>query len=368
MRRDRGPAACTQAYAIAGRPPAATPEFRMTIRSRRRALLAAAAGTALAAATAPARAQGTSPAPTDAGGPWPNRPIRLIVPYAPGGATDQLARALGERLSPALGQPVVIENRPGGNTIVGASAAAKAAPDGYTLFMGSSASLALNRLLYEKLPYDPRRDLVGVSMLARTALVMVVHPSVAAKSVAEFVALARAQPSAYAYASVGNGNPLHLAGELLDAQAGIQTTHVPFNGSAPALTALLGGHVQLMYDAILTATPHIRAGRLRALAVTGATRAPSLPELPTIAESGYPGYEAGIWFALVAPRGTPEAIVQRLNTETVKALRQPEMKNRFESQALELVPGAPEDVQRLADQEVARWGRVIRDRNIRLEL
>jgi tripartite-type tricarboxylate transporter receptor subunit TctC len=337
----------------------------------RRALLAAAAAGAATLALGPSRALAqAAAAPGPAGGAaaaWPTRPLRLVVPYAPGGATDQLARALAERLGPALGQPVVVENRPGGNTIVGAQAVAKSAPDGYTLFMGSSASLALNRLLYEKLPYDPKQDLVGISMLARTALVMVVNPSVPATTVAEFATLAKARPGAFSYASVGNGNPLHLAGELFDAMAGVQTTHVPFNGSAPALTALLGGHVQLMYDAILTATPHIRAGRLRALAVTGATRTPSLPELPTVAESGYPGYEAGIWFALVAPRGTPEAIVQRLNAETGRALRQPDLKSRFEGMALELVPGAPEEVQRLADQEVARWGRIIRDRNIRLE-
>jgi tripartite-type tricarboxylate transporter receptor subunit TctC len=352
----------------------------MSIRTRRspglspvrRALIAVAAVSAtVPALIAPpqAWAQSTAaPGPAQgAAAAWPTRPLRLVVPYAPGGATDQLARALAERLGPALGQPVMVENRPGGNTIVGAQAVAKSAPDGYTLFMGSSASLALNRLLYEKLPYDPKQDLVGISMLARTALVMVVNPSVPATTVAEFATLAKARPGAFSYASVGNGNPLHLAGELFDAMAGVQTTHVPFNGSAPALTALLGGHVQLMYDAILTATPHIRAGRLRALAVTSATRVPSLPELPTVAEAGYPGYEAGIWFALVAPRGTPEAIVQRLNAETGRALRQPDLKSRFEGMALELVPGAPEEVQRLADQEVARWGRIIRDRNIRLE-
>ncbi len=308
-----------------------------------------------------------APAATAQPQPYPSRALKLIVPYAPGGSTDQLARALAERLAQALGQPVVVENKPGANTIIGADAAAKSAPDGYTLFMGSSASLAVNRLLYEKLPYDPRRDFAGVTLVAQSPLVMEVNAAVPAKTVKEFVELAKAKPGGYSFASVGNGNPLHLAGELFNTVAGIDTIHVPFNGSAPALTALLGGHVQLMYDVVLTSEPHIRAGKLRALAVTGTKRLPILPGVPTVAESGYPGYEAGIWFALVVPKATPAAIVQRLNAETTKILRQPDMKTRFDSLALELIPSAPDEVQQFADQEQARWARVIRDRNIRLE-
>ncbi|MFO1195655.1 MAG: tripartite tricarboxylate transporter substrate binding protein [Burkholderiaceae bacterium] len=308
-----------------------------------------------------------APAATAQPQPYPSRALKLIVPYAPGGSTDQLARAVAERLAQALGQPVVVENKPGANTIIGADAAAKSAPDGYTLFMGSSASLAVNRLLYEKLPYDPRRDFAGVTLVAQSPLVMEVNAAVPAKTVKEFVELAKAKPGGYSFASVGNGNPLHLAGELFNTVAGIDTIHVPFNGSAPALTALLGGHVQLMYDVVLTSEPHIRAGKLRALAVTGTKRLPILPGVPTVAESGYPGYEAGIWFALVVPKATPAAIVQRLNAETTKILRQPDMKTRFDSLALELIPSAPDEVQQFADQEQARWARVIRDRNIRLE-
>jgi tripartite-type tricarboxylate transporter receptor subunit TctC len=298
---------------------------------------------------------------------FPARPLKLIVPYAPGGSTDQLARAVAERLGQALGQPVVVENKPGANTIIAAEAAAKSAPDGYTLFMGSSASLAVNRLLYDKLPYDPKRDFAGVTLVAQSPLVMEVNADVPAKTVKEFVALAKAKPGSINFASVGNGNPLHLAGELFNSVAGIDTVHVPFNGSAPALTALLGGHVQLMYDVILTSQPHIKAGKLRALAVTGTKRVPVLPDVPTIAESGYPGYEAGIWFAMVVPRATPDAIVQRLNAETTRILRQPDMKARFDGLALELIPSAPGDVQQLADKEQARWERVIREKNIRLE-
>ena len=308
-----------------------------------------------------------APAATAQPQPYPSRALKLIVPYAPGGSTDQLARAVAERLAQALGQPVVVENKPGANTIIGADAAARSAPDGYTLFMGSSASLAVNRLLYEKLPYDPRRDFAGVTLVAQSPLVMEVNAAVPAKTVKEFVELAKAKPGGYSFASVGNGNPLHLAGELFNTVAGIDTIHVPFNGSAPALTALLGGHVQLMYDVVLTSEPHIRAGKLRALAVTGTKRLPILPGVPTVAESGYPGYEAGIWFALVVPKATPAAIVQRLNAETTKILRQPDMKTRFDSLALELIPSAPDEVQQFADQEQARWARVIRDRNIRLE-
>ena len=308
-----------------------------------------------------------APAATAQPQPYPSRALKLIVPYAPGGSTDQLARAVAERLAQALGQPVVVENKPGANTIIGADAAAKSAPDGYTLFMGSSASLAVNRLLYEKLPYDPRRDFAGVTLVAQSPLVMEVNAAVPAKTVKEFVELTKAKPGGYSFASVGNGNPLHLAGELFNTVAGIDTIHVPFNGSAPALTALLGGHVQLMYDVVLTSEPHIRAGKLRALAVTGTKRLPILPGVPTVAESGYPGYEAGIWFALVVPKATPAAIVQRLNAETTKILRQPDMKTRFDSLALELIPSAPDEVQQFADQEQARWARVIRDRNIRLE-
>lgn len=299
--------------------------------------------------------------------PFPSRPVTLIVPVTPGGSTDLMARQIAEPLSKALGQPVVVENKPGANTIIGADAAAKSAPDGYTLFMGSSASLAVNRLLYEKLPYDPRRDFAGVTLVAQSPLVMEVNAAVPAKTVKEFVELTKAKPGGYSFASVGNGNPLHLAGELFNTVAGIDTIHVPFNGSAPALTALLGGHVQLMYDVVLTSEPHIRAGKLRALAVTGTKRLPILPGVPTVAESGYPGYEAGIWFALVVPKATPAAIVQRLNAETTKILRQPDMKTRFDSLALELIPSAPDEVQQFADQEQARWARVIRDRNIRLE-
>jgi len=298
---------------------------------------------------------------------FPSKPLKLVVPYAAGGSTDQLARAIAEPLGRALGQTVVVENKPGGNTIIGADAVAKSAPDGYTLFMGSSASLAVNPLLYSKLPYDPVADFTGVSMLAASPLVMVVPASLPVTNVKEFVELAKRKPDAINFASVGNGNPLHLAGELFKVATGIEMTHVPYNGSAPALTALMGNQVQVMFDVVLTSNPHIQSGKLRALALTGTNRLALLPNVPTIAGSGYPGYEAGIWFVMVTPKATPPAIVARLNAEVTKILAQPDMKARFDGLALELIPGPSEEVAKYAQREQARWARLIRDKGIRLE-
>jgi tripartite-type tricarboxylate transporter receptor subunit TctC len=298
---------------------------------------------------------------------FPSKPLKLVVPYAAGGSTDQLARAIAEPLGRALGQPVVVENKPGANTIIGADAVAKSAPDGYTLFMGSSASLAVNPLLYSKLPYDPSTDFAGVSMLAASPLVMVVPASLPVTNVKEFVELAKRRPDALNFASVGNGNPLHLAGELFKVATGIEMTHVPYNGSAPALTALMGNQVQVMFDVVLTSNPHIQSGKLRALALTGAHRLALLPLVPTIAASGYPGYEAGIWFAMVVPKATPAAIIARLNAEVTKILSQPDMKARFDGLALELIPGPAEEVATFSQREQARWARLIREKGIRLE-
>ena len=298
---------------------------------------------------------------------YPTKPLKLVVPYPPGGSTDQLARAVADRLGQALGQPVIVENKPGANTIIGAETVAKAPPDGYTMFVGSSASLAVNPLLYEKLPYDPKRDFAGVSLLATSPLVMVVHPSLPAKTVKEFVELAKSKPGSLNFASVGNGNPLHLAGELFKSMTGVDMTHVPYNGSAPALTALLGGQVQVMYDVVLSSQPHIKAGKLRAVALTGAKRVPILADVPTVAESGYPGYESGIWFALVVPKATSAAIVQRLNAEVNRILRQPEMKARFDDLALELIPSTPEEVGNFTDREQAKWSKMVKDLNIKLD-
>jgi tripartite-type tricarboxylate transporter receptor subunit TctC len=298
---------------------------------------------------------------------YPHKPVKLVVPYAAGGSTDQLARAVADQLGRALGQPVVVENKPGGNTIVAAEHVAKSPADGYTLFMGSSASLAVNPLLYSQLPYDPKADFAGISMLAASPLILVVPQELPVKSVAEFIAYAKAKPGSMNYASVGNGNPLHLAGELFKVSAGIDMTHVPYNGSSPALTALIGNQVQAMFDVVLTSNPHIKSGKLRALGVTGSKRIPLLPEVPTVSEAGLPGYEAGIWFAMVAPKATAPAIVQRLNQELTKILKLPEMRARFDALALELLPTSPEEVAAYAAKEQGRWAKLIKEKGIRLD-
>ncbi len=298
---------------------------------------------------------------------YPVKPVKLVVPYAAGGSTDQLARAIAEPLGRALGQPVVVENKPGGNTIIGADAVAKSPADGHTLFMGSSASLAVNPLLYSRLPYNPKADFAGVSMLASSPLVMVVPAELPVTTLKGFVELAKSKPDSLNFASVGNGNPLHLAGELFKVATGIEMTHVPYNGSAPALTALLGSQVQVMFDVVLTSHPHIKAGKLRALGLTGTQRLALLPGVPTIAESGYPGYETGIWFAMVVPKATPAAVVARLNTEVTRILKDPAMKARFDGLALALIPSTPEEVALFTLREQARWARLIREKGIRLE-
>ncbi len=299
--------------------------------------------------------------------PYPGKPVKLVVPYAAGGSTDQLARAVADQLGRALGQSVVVENKPGGNTIVAADHVAKSPADGYTLFMGSSASLAVNPLLYSQLPYNPRTDFAGISMLAASPLILVVPQELPVKSVSEFIAYGKAKPNSLNYASVGNGNPLHLAGELFKVSAGIEMVHVPYNGSTPALTALMGNQVQAMFDVVLTSNPHIKSGKLRALGVTGARRIPLLPDVPTVAESGLPGYEAGIWFAMVAPKATPAAIVQRLNQEVTQILKLPEMRARFDALALELIPSSPDDVAAYAAREQGRWAKLIKEKGIRLD-
>ena len=298
---------------------------------------------------------------------YPTKPIRLVVPFPAGGATDIFARTLSQKLAEKLGSTVVVENKPGAGGTLGSDLVAKSPADGYTLFMGSSASLAVNSLLYSKLPYDPNTDFAGITMLAASPLVMVVPASLPVNNIKEFVEYAKRRPDAINFASVGNGSPLHLAGELFKIAAGIEMTHVPYNGSAPALTALMGSQVQTMFDIVLSSNPHIQSGKLRALGVTGNKGLALLPNVPTIAASGYPGYEAGIWFALVLPKATPAAIVARLNSEVTKVLSEPAMKARFDGLALELIPGPADEVSKYAAREQTRWSRLIREKGIRLE-
>ena len=298
---------------------------------------------------------------------YPTKPIRLIVPFAAGGGNDNVARLVGKSLSDSLGQQMVIDNRPGAGGVLGAELAAKSPPDGYTLFLGGVGSHAINPNLHERLPYDPVRDFAPVILLASAPLILVLHPSVPADSIREFIALARAKPGQLNYASNGNGSSSHLAAVMFEAMAGVAIVHVPYKGLSPALTDLLSGRVQLMFSSVVAILPHIKAGKLRSLAVTGSKRLSSMPELPTVAESGLIGYEASSWYGVLAPAGTPKEIIARLNAETVKALEQPEVRNSLLAEGAEPIGGPPEKFAAHIKSENERLGKLIRDAKIRLE-
>lgn len=298
---------------------------------------------------------------------YPVRPVRLIVPFAPGGGNDTVARALAQALGASLGQALVVDNRPGAGGIVGAELAAKAPADGYTLFLGGVGSHAVNPSLHAKLAYDPVKDFAPVALIASAPSVLVVHPSVPARSLAEFTALAKARPGGLNYASNGSGSSAHLAAVMYESMAGVRMLHIPYKGLGPALADLLGGEVQAMFSSMVAIVPHIRAGRLRALAVTGKNRSALLPGVPTLAESGLPGYEAGSWYGILAPAGTPREIVLKLNAEIVKALARPELRERLESEGAEVIGGTPEEFAAHIRSEIARTGKLIRDAGIRME-
>jgi tripartite-type tricarboxylate transporter receptor subunit TctC len=298
---------------------------------------------------------------------YPSKPIRLIVPFAAGGGNDNVARLVGKRLADSMGQPVVVDNRPGAGGVLGAELAAKAAPDGYTLFLGGVGSHAINPNLIKDLPYDPIKDFAPVELLAQAPLVLVVHSSVPARDIGEFVAYARKNPGKLNFASNGNGSSSQLAAVMFDSMAGVDMVHVPYKGLSPALTDLLSGQVQLMFSSVVAILPHIKAGKLRGLAVTGTKRLPLLPALPTIAESGFPGYEASSWYGILAPAGTPRDIVLKLNAELSKALEQPEVKNSLLAEGAEPAGGSPEAFAEHIRTEKERLGNLIRDAKIRLE-
>jgi tripartite-type tricarboxylate transporter receptor subunit TctC len=316
--------------------------------NRRTATLALAAG-ALAAIAPAARAQA-----------FPNKPIRLICPFPPGGAVDIASRAIATELSKTIGQQVNVENKPGAGGNIGGIEAVRSAPDGYTLFMTTSGIQAINPALYAKMPFDPNKDLTPVSALVSLSNVLVVHPSVKANSVAELIALLRAQPGQLTFASSGSGTSIHMSGEMFKQIARVDMVHVPYKGSAPALTDLLGGQVNLMFDNIPSALPHIRSGKLRALATTGARRDPTLPELPTIAESGVTGYESGVWFGLAAPAGTPRDIVSRVADEAIKGTRSPEFIKRMTELGYVIIGAGSDTMAEMNRAEVARWGPIVR--------
>ncbi len=304
---------------------------------------------ALLTATLPAHAQ------TGAG-----KPIRLICPFPPGGAVDIASRAIAAELSKNLGVVVTVDNRPGAGGNIGGAEAARAAPDGTTLFMTTSGINAINPVLYTKMPFDPIKDLEPVAALVSLSNVLVLHPSVKANSVAELLALVRASPGKMNYASSGSGTSIHMSGEMFKHLTKTDLLHIPYKGSAPAVTDLLGGQVMMMFDNIPSALPHIRAAKLRPLAVTGAKRDPLLPDIPTVAEAGVPGYESGVWFGLAVPTGTPKAEIARLNEATLKGTRSPDFIKRMTELGYSIIGSSPEQMVEMNKAEALRWGPIVR--------
>ena len=291
---------------------------------------------------------------------WPSKPIKYIVPFAPGGSTDILGRIVAEKLSVALGQPVVVENKPGAGGGLGADFTAKAAPDGYTIMGGTISTHAINASLYSNLPYDPVKDFVAITLLARVPNMLVINPDVPAKTVAELIALLKANPNKYTFASAGNGTSQHLSGELFKSMAGVQMQHIPYKGSPPALQDVVGGQVTMTFDNITTAWPLAKGGKLRALAVTTAKRSTIAPEIPTLAEAGLIGFEVGSWQGVFAPAGTPPEIVKRLNVEIVKILNLPDVKEKLFALGAEPVGDTPEQFAAFVKSEVAKWSDVVK--------
>jgi tripartite-type tricarboxylate transporter receptor subunit TctC len=317
--------------------------------------VAAALGASIVLAGAPARSQD-----------YPAKPIKIIVPLAPGGLADTLARIVSQRLTEASGQPVVVENRPGGAGAVGAEAAARATPDGYTLFMGSLGTNAVIAHL-TKLNFDPAKDLVPISHVATFPNVLVVHPALPATSVQELVSYAKANPGRLSYASQGNAASGHLVGEQFKQVAGIAMVHVPYRGAAPAIQDLIAGHVQLMFDSVTLQLPLIKDGKTRALAVLTPQRLDALRDVPTMTEAGFGQMQSGTWFGLFAPAGTPRPAIDWVNAEARKAFNMPEVRERYLAQGTQLPLGSPEDFAAHIDRERQKWGEVIRQANIRLE-
>ena len=298
---------------------------------------------------------------------YPSKPIHLIVPFPPGGGNDTVARAITQQIGPDLGQPVVVDNRPGAGGSVGAELAAKAPADGYTLFLAGVGSHAVNPNLHSKLPYDAVKDFAPITLVASAPSVLVVNPSVPARSIAEFTAYARANPGKLNYASNGNGSAAQLAAAMYESMAGVRMVHVPYKGIAPAMTDLMSGEVQLMFGTVVALVPHIQAGKLRALAVTSRTRSALLPDVPTIAESGLPDYQAGSWYGILAPAGTPREVIERLHGAIIKAIRQPEVAKRLAAEGAEVIGSTPEQFGAHIQSEIARVGAVVRATGIRIE-
>ena len=292
---------------------------------------------------------------------WPNKPIRYIVPFAPGGTTDILARTIGERLGAALGQPIVVENKPGQGGSIGAAELARAAPDGYTIGGGTISSHAINATLYDKLSYDPITSFAPITLYVTQPNVLLVHPSVPAKNLREFIELLKANPEKYSFGSAGNGTSQHISGELFKTMAGVKMQHVPYRGSGQMMPELLGGTLTVAFDNIATAMPHVNAGKLRALAVTSLTRSVVAPDVPTMAEAGLAGYDISSWQAVFAPAGTPAPIVERLYTEIARILKTPDIQKRFNDLGLNISETTPAQLTALIKSDVPRLGKIVKE-------
>ena len=311
--------------------------------------------------------QGSSVHAQEPAANYPSRSSRIIVPYPPGGAVDPVARAIAQRLLTLWSQPVIVDNKPGGNTFIAAEATARAPADGYTLLIAAVGTLAVNPALYAKLPYDVSRDYAPIAKLADLPLILVVPPDSPIHSVKALVDHARANPGKLTFASGGTGQGTHLAGELFKSMAGVSMVHVPYKGNAPAVLDVMAGRVDMIFDGMAASLSNVKAGKLRALAVTTPRRSSAMPELPTVAEAALPGFDVGSWFGLLAPAGTPEPIISKLNEAVVRILREPEMITLMTGLGIEPAPSTPDEFARYIRSESAKWNQVIKDANIKAE-
>ena len=307
-----------------------------------------------------------APAAPAAAQVFPTKPIRIVIPFPPGGSNDLVARLVGDKLRASMGQPVVPENRPGGNNIIATEIVAKSAPDGHTLLIANTQH-TVNPSLFPKLPYDALKDFTPVGLATSVYFALTVHPSVPATSVKQFIAVAKARPGALTYASAGSGSPHHLAMELVKSMAKVELTHIPYKGAGQLVPALIAGEVTSVIGAINSLLPHVQTGRLRLLAIAGNRRTPLLPDVPTIAEAALPGFALENWNGFLAPAGTPRAIVDRLNVELVKALHDPEVRDRLIPQGIEVIPSTPDEFQEALKSHMAKWAKIIKAAGIKLE-
>jgi tripartite-type tricarboxylate transporter receptor subunit TctC len=298
---------------------------------------------------------------------YPTKPITIVVPFTAGGTTDILARVVGLHMSTTLGQPVIIDNRAGAGGNIGGQLVARAAPDGYTILMGTVGTHAINQSLYKKMPFDPIKDFAPLSRVAMVPNLLVVNPAQPYKTVGELIAYAKANPGKVSYASSGNGTSIHLSAEMFKQMAGVEMQHVPYRGSAPAVADLIGGQTAIMFDNMPSVIPHVKGDKLRALAVTTSKRSPALPDAPTVAEAGVPGYEATSWFGLLAPAGTPADIVAKLNGSVIKALADPEVQKKLAEQGAEAFSEKPEQFAAFIQSETAKWGKVVKQSGASLD-